>query len=671
MLILKQNDLSTTIPTNKSSSAVTVALKFAISVVVIACPCALALATPTAIMVATGVAAKNFILIRGGGAALESACNVSVVVFDKTGTLTYGCPTVTNQLVLVGSNNEKGNGNFSKRTSHTISAEVVSEDNGDVAGFEILSAQQATLTHLLKTEELFWYLVKETEQGSNHPLAKSIVNYINETKLSPTSSAAMKTFSLVEVKETAGKGVRGTFRILNVFDDNKSRDLIVFVGSRAWIVENECHCVLGNGVDVVAGGWQRDAKSVVYVGMRIIMTRYMEPIEFEYTTSASNMIDGSPSSSLPGSGNATARNSLIGLSNVAPLGFDRIADRSLREANTENLKRETSLKRTSIIKRSSVGGGSINTSPIRLTNSLDYFNNMMGGKHILSPSSSISSSFSPIIQDESNYSALVGIIGVDDVVRSESLAVVRRLGKRGIDVWLVTGDNEHTAKAVARYVGIKEDRVIAGVLPSDKRECILRLQLERSVDKQSRQDSLNLDHYMLYDYNLHILSWCSCLFHPRRWFGRGGGNGAGMLNNNNINSKSLVAMVGDGINDAPALAQADLGIAIGAGSDIAIESANAILVRSDLRDVLTLFDLSGVTLSRIKINLMWACMYNLIAIPIAAGVLYWVVLNGSGGDGGRDERLVLQPWMAGLCMALSSISVVMSSLLLKLYRPPL
>lgn len=216
--------------------------------------------------------------------------------------------------------------------------------------------------------------------------------------------------------------------------------------------------------------------------------------------------------------------------------------------------------------------------------------------------------------DETRRRRVIGVLGIVDSIESDAGSTVAALQRMGIEVWMCTGDHEMTAKAVAREVGIDADNVCANVSPEGKADLVTRLQKRR-----------------------HTVS---------SWFGRA------------QKRPGSVAVVGDGINDSIALARADVGIAIGAGTEVAVEAADVVLVRSNLHDVVIALHLSRVVFDRIKINFVWAMGYNLFALPFAAGVFYPLT----------DWRL--PPAFAGLMMAFSSVSVVTSSLLLRLYTKP-
>ena len=193
----------------------------------------------------------------------------------------------------------------------------------------------------------------------------------------------------------------------------------------------------------------------------------------------------------------------------------------------------------------------------------------------------------------------VGILALADRVKPESRAAVKAFLDRGIKVRIVTGDNERTARAVAETVGVPADAVTAGVLPADKERIVRKLQAEGES----------------------------------------------------------VMMVGDGINDAPALTRADIGCAIGAGTDVAMESADIVLVKSRLTDAVAAVDLSRAALRTISQNLFWAFFYNAVGIPLAAGVFYPVC------------GWLLSPMIGAAAMSMSSVSVVTNALRLRNWRP--
>ncbi|KAF9148148.1 serine/threonine protein kinase Ran1 [Linnemannia schmuckeri] len=237
---------------------------------------------------------------------------------------------------------------------------------------------------------------------------------------------------------------------------------------------------------------------------------------------------------------------------------------------------------------------------------------------------------------------IVAQVAVADTARPEAAEVIAGLAAQGIETWMLTGDHPITAQAIAQQLGIS--RVMAGVLPEDKANKVKQLQQAGRASSSSAS-----------------ARWHK-VFGGRKQFQPssvelGPVDGSSPQQPFRPMRPAIVAMVGDGINDSPALAQANLGISVGSATDIAIEAASIVLLRDTLTDLLVMRDLSRTIVRRIQINFLWAFMYNAVMIPIAAGVL--VAWNRSA---------VIGPTWAGLAMAASSVSVVLSSLRLRSYH---
>jgi Cu2+-exporting ATPase len=275
------------------------------------------------------------------------------------------------------------------------------------------------------------------------------------------------------------------------------------------------------------------------------------------------------------------------------------SEHPLAQAVVDHLKNEN-VKSVSLNKFESITGKGIRAS----YNGIDYFlgNQKLMGDENISLTSELRSHVSSWQQEAktviyfANQSSMMAIFAIADKIKTTSKAAIEALQRKGIDVYMLTGDNPQTAKAVAEQIGLKHYK--AEVLPSDKAEFVKQLQSEGKI----------------------------------------------------------VAMVGDGINDSHALAQADVSIAMGKGSDIAMDVAKMTLITSDLNSIPKALNLSTKTVIGIRQNLFWAFIYNVIGIPVAAGVLY--PING----------FLLDPMIAGAAMALSSVSVVSNSLRLKFVR---
>jgi Cu+-exporting ATPase len=546
------------------------ALLRGVAVLVVACPCALGLATPTAVMVGTGVGARCGVLIKGGH-VLERAHKVDCVVFDKTGTLTEGRPEVTDCDVL------------SDRWR-------ASEDG----------------------ERALWAAVAAAEAESEHPLARALVAHLRRAEASRSDSDAESSetsdacASVASMRSEPGCGIRCVVRLSGRWAAAvPGRDIRnARVGaSRALPLATS-----GSSADVgpFADGAGRDPASTEGLG---------EPFTQPGPSDARNSEKGGESSA-----RSSDRDPQNGVRSLRLLvGSRRWIESGGRGAGSRNSKfadPPAAPPRSSATRPDGCADGGPDgcADP---ENRCEFRNSQQTSESPLHEGGD--PSFAPVhvpaaaraLEDRlvSEAKTLVWIAVDDEVaavaalsdsVRPGAASAVAALRAAGAAVWMVTGDNEGTARAVARRVGVDAARVRAGVLPGGKAEEVRRLQ------------------------------------------------GCGQV----------VAVVGDGVNDSPALAQADVGVALGAGSGVAVESADVVLVRDRLEDVVAAVHLSRRVFERIQLNFCWAMGYNLVGLPLAAGA--GLPLLGLG----------LPPEFAGLAMAFSSASVVGSSLLLRRYEKP-
>ena len=432
-------------------------LEFAIAVFVVACPCGLGLAAPTALFVGGGLAAKNGILVQGGGEAFQEASQLRTIVFDKTGTLTQGQMMVTD--------------------------------------LEILSTDVK--------QDVVLAVTKALEQASNHPIARSIVDYCKDTQAHVDS---------IEVSEVPGRGLKGTFAVKE--DD----------------VETRIEAAIGN--ENMLGDLRTDEEN-------------------------DDISLGSHSSK-----------SIVELKKPDNSQQDYYLRQLLQKYQSQG--RSTAI----LAIRKLQDGNEADASQIP------------------------------------NWTS-TAVFAIADPIKPEAPGVLEALRRHGVDVHMCTGDNQTTAHAVASRLGIPVSNVRSSVLPQEKAEYLSSLQ------------------------------------HPT-------------ADHNSQSPRHIVAFVGDGTNDTPALAAADVSIALSSGSDVAVNSASFILLNSDLNTILTLVGLAKRVFNRVKMNFAWAAVYNVCLIPVAAGVFFAVSANDHHG-GWR-----LGPVWASAAMAASSVSVVMSSLALRL-----
>ncbi len=534
----------------------TAALIPTVGVLIIACPCALGLATPMSVLVGTGQGATHGILIKGAE-SLELAHRVQTIVLDKTGTLTQGKPTVTDFVTLNGTANQNE-------------------------------------FHLLQ-------LAGAVERHSEHPLATAIVQY-----------ADAQTRDAIGDNATPSQNRRDGDFIASppkFIAPLPPEDVQAIAGS-------DTLTILGDAHDIA-----RDVTSIPRDALNI--PDAISPIEGDGPSRPHPVLNITGDGlTLNGDGPSIADDATRMIDDAANIPGDA--------ANMSDDRRNISGDAMNI------SGDAMKSPSLRhrfgMTPALSDFQAIAGSGvqarvngqviHIgtqrwlteLGIATPALDSYQT--QWEAAGKTVIGLavdrqlqarFALADALKPHAIAAVQALQKMGLEVIMLTGDNQSTAAAIAHQAGITH--VIAGVRPDEKAAVIRQLQ------------------------------------------------GEGQAPGQRVKGERIVAMVGDGINDAPALAQADVGIAIGTGTDVAIAASDITLVSGDLRAIVTAIQLSRATMRNIRQNLFFAFVYNVAGIPIAAGILYPLC------------ECLLNPIFAGAAMAFSSVSVVSNALRLRQFQP--
>jgi soluble P-type ATPase len=620
--------------TRGGASAFLWAFMFGVSVIVIACPCALGLATPTAVMVGTGVGAKLGILIKGG-AALEVASNVTALVCDKTGTLTVGKPVVTDfafveRPAAAGTDAATDAVSLSGRASSGdlltgLLVDALFAPTVDPAAAGAAAGAGAVQFAPLRLQEGGAALAAVSSAAAQAPLSTYTdalnlnAGSLSDSNSGPGADADTRAGAGAGEGAGAGAGMSGVAPLsLGALLPAQSL-LLSLVG----IAEANSGHFIGASIKAFA-----DAAAAAAAALPPASLRPGGPGGF--SLSAAHLRDYTV---------VTARGvkTLCDLT-LAPAaaGDDGVVVPVSRAA----LERLLRMRATELSSLKAAAAGTATSAGTSAGAAVDLEHDPWAGVEVLSARATaatvpvrvrrlvsvpllvgnarfLTESLVPVelsaaravLAFESQCKTAIhiafggrarGIVALADAVKPEAAAMVRAAADANIPVWMLTGDNPRTAAAVAAAVGISRARVHASLSPEQKLQHIKRLQTD---------------------------GW-------------------------------VVGFVGDGINDSPALAQAQLGIALGAGTDIAMEAADMVLMRNDLRDVLTAIDLARATMRRIKWNFLWALGYNTLSIPFAAGLFFPLV------------RVTLPPELAALAMGFSSVSVIASSLWLKRYKRP-